>query len=74
MLEKCQNYAFCLCSFGMSIVESLRVLSLCVFKTVRLLNRSWFILEWSHTFRACSHGGGGPQVGEVPQLPVVKES
>ena len=26
------------------------------------------------TFRACSHGGGGPQVGEVPHLPVVKES
>ena len=24
--------------------------------------------------RACSHGGGGPQVGEVPHLPVVKES
>ena len=24
--------------------------------------------------RACSHGGGGPQVGEVPNLPVVKES
>ena len=23
--------------------------------------------------RACSHGGGGPQVGEVPHLPVVKE-
>ena len=24
--------------------------------------------------RACSHGGGGPQVGEVPHLPVIKES
>ena len=23
--------------------------------------------------RACSHGGGGPQVGEVPHLLVVKE-
>ena len=24
--------------------------------------------------RACSHGGEGSQVGEVPQLPVVKKS
>ena len=24
--------------------------------------------------RACLHGGGGPQVGEVLHLPVVKES
>ena len=33
---------------------------------------------WSYylyfKLRACSHGGGGPQVGEVPHLPVVKES
>ena len=36
--------------FAMSVVESLSVLSLCMFKTVRLLNRSWFILEWSHVF------------------------
>ena len=35
-------------SFAMSMVESLSVLSLCMFKTVRLLNRSWFILERSH--------------------------
>ena len=26
------------------------------------------------TLRACSHGGGGPQVGEVPHLPVVKKA
>ena len=32
------------------MVESLSVLSLCMFKTVRLLNRSWFILERSHVF------------------------
>ena len=31
-----------------SMVESLSVLSLCMFKTVRLLNRSRFILERSH--------------------------
>ena len=37
-------------SFAMSVVESLSVLSLCMFKTVRLLNRSWFILERSHVF------------------------
>ena len=37
-------------SFVMSMVESLSVLSLCMFKTVRLLNRSWFILERSHGF------------------------
>ena len=35
-------------SFAMSMVESLSVLSLGMFKTVRLLNRSWFILERSH--------------------------
>ena len=29
---------------------NLFVLSLCMFKTVRLLNRSWFILERSHVF------------------------
>ena len=23
---------------------------------------------YPHSFRACSHGGGGPQVGEVPRL------
>ena len=34
--------------FAMSMVESLSVLSLCMFKTVRLLNCSWFILERSH--------------------------
>ena len=27
-----------------------------------------------YNLRACSHGGGGPQVGEVPHVPVVKES
>ena len=32
------------------MVESLSVLSLCMFKTVRLLNRSWFVLERSHAF------------------------
>ena len=32
------------------MVESLSVLSLCMFKTVRLRNRSWFILERSHVF------------------------
>ena len=37
-------------SFAMSMVESLSVLSLCMFKTVRLLNRSWFILEWNPVF------------------------
>ena len=37
-------------SFAMSMVQSLCVLSLCLFKTVRLLNRSWFILERSHVF------------------------
>ena len=37
-------------SFAMPIVESLSVLSLCMFKTVRLLNHSWFILERSHVF------------------------
>ena len=36
-------------SFAMSIVESLCVVSLRMFKTVRLLNR-WFILEPSHVF------------------------
>ena len=36
--------------FAMSMVESLSVLSLCMFKTVRLLNCSWFILERSHVF------------------------
>ena len=56
LLEKCQNYAFRLFvlrsvnSFAMSMVESLSVLSLCMFKTVRLLNRYWFILERSHVF------------------------
>ena len=24
--------------------------------------------------RACSHGGGGPQVGEVPHLPGVRKN
>ena len=37
-------------SFAMSMVESLSVLSLCMFKTVRLLNRCWLILERSHVF------------------------
>ena len=37
-------------SFAMSKAESLSVLSLCIFKTVRLLNRSWFILERSRVF------------------------
>ena len=37
-------------SFAMSMAESLPVLSLSIFKTVRLLNRSWFILERSHVF------------------------
>ena len=37
-------------SFAMSMVESLSVFSFCMFKTVRLLNRSWFILERSHVF------------------------
>ena len=37
-------------SFVMSLVKSMSVLSLCVFKTIRLLNRSWFILERSHAF------------------------
>ena len=37
-------------SFSMSLVESLSVLSLCMFKTARLLNRSWFIFERSHVF------------------------
>ena len=37
-------------SFAMSMVESLSVLSLCMFKTVTLLNRSWFILERGHVF------------------------
>ena len=37
-------------SFAMSVVESLRVPSLCMLKTVRLLNRSWFILERSYVF------------------------
>ena len=37
-------------SFGMSMVKSISVLSLCMFKIVRLLNRSWFILERSHVF------------------------
>ena len=37
-------------SFAMSMVESPSILSLCMFKTVRLLNRSWFILERSHVF------------------------
>ena len=41
LLEKCQNYAsVCVAvgkSFAMSMVESLSVLSLCIFKTVRLL-------------------------------------
>ena len=37
-------------SFAMSMVESRSVLSLCMFKTVKLLNRSWFILERSHVF------------------------
>ena len=37
-------------SLVMSVVKSLSVLSLCMFKTVRLLNRSWFILELSHVF------------------------
>ena len=54
LLEKCQNYAFCLLrsvnSFAMSMVESLSVLSLFMFKTIRLLDRSWFILERSHVF------------------------
>ena len=31
-------------------MESLSVLSLCIFKTVRLLNRSWVILERSNVF------------------------
>ena len=37
-------------SLAMSVVESLSVLSLCVFKTVRLLSRAWYILERSHVF------------------------
>ena len=33
------------------------------------------LIQHSGTYlRACSHGGGGPQVGEAPHLPVVKES
>ena len=26
------------------------------------------LLSGDNTFRACSHGGGGPQVGEVPRF------
>ena len=37
-------------TFAMSTVESLSVLSLCMLKTARLLNRSWFILERSRVF------------------------
>ena len=37
-------------SFAMSMVESLLGLALWGFITVRLLNRSWFILEGSHVF------------------------
>ena len=32
----------------------------------------WIILE-IHTVRACLHGGGGPQVGEVTRLAVVEK-
>ena len=27
-----------------------------------------------HALRACSHGGGGPQVDEVPHLPGVRKN
>ena len=39
-------------------------------------NRSLLVEKQKDFFRlrACSHGGGGPRVGEVPHLPVVKES
>ena len=37
-------------SFAMSMVESLPILSSCMFKTVRLLNCSWIILQRSHLF------------------------
>ena len=37
-------------SFAMSVVESLSVLSVCIFKIVRLLKRSWFIFKQSHVF------------------------
>ena len=30
--------------------------------------------KYPHRLRACSLGSGGPQVGQVPHLPVVKES
>ena len=51
ILEKCFLFVFqSKNSFAMSMMESLSVLSFCMFKNVRLLNRSWFILEQSHVF------------------------
>ena len=37
-------------SFAMSMVTDLSDLSFCMFKTIRLLKRSWFILERSQSF------------------------
>ena len=51
ILEKCFLFVFqSKNSFAMSMMESLSVLCFCMFKNVRLLNRSWFILEQSHVF------------------------
>ena len=55
------------------MVESLLVLSFCMFKTVRLLNRSRFILEWSHVFslRAVEKD---LSPAALPVLPDLRES
>ena len=53
LLEKCKNkhFLFVLRSVNsFAMLEILSVLSLCMFRTVRLLNRSCFILERSHVF------------------------
>ena len=56
LLGKCQNYASCLCCGRWIRLRCQRwkgcqFFCLHLFKAVRLLNRSWFILERSHVLR-----------------------
>ena len=47
IIEKWQNYAFYLCCVG---GKTCQIFLLYAFKTIRLLKRSWFILERSQSF------------------------
>ena len=55
---------------------------MCVPQDIKCAPTAYSLLESIEPFcsgkltklRACSHGGGGPQVGEVPHLPGVRKN